>query len=155
MYYIIFLMSSWKAGFEWTLNRLNSQLSQSDLLVSICWLSIIDQWWVTHQWWVIWRRHKKQKWEVKLESGTMSALSMSCTRPPHRSTCARVDDPATGVLSSFVLLHHCHCVVITSVIQAWFTIKKFTSKLSVQVRLIWNNEKWIFLKNNPYNYRYR
>ena len=110
---------------------------------------------MTHQWWVIWRRHKKKKWEVKLESGTMSALSMCCTRPPHRSTCARVDDPATGVLSSFVLLHHCHCVVITSVIQAWFTIKKFTSKLSVQVRLIWNNEKWVFLKKIPYNYRCR
>ena len=37
--------------------------------------------------------------------------------------------------------HHCH---FTSVIHAWFTMKKLTSKLSVQVRLIWKKYPYKF-----------
>ena len=42
----------------------------------------------------------------------------------------------------------------TSVMQAWFTMKKFTSKVSVQVRLIWTNifnvsDKYLLMSMYP------
>ena len=69
------------------------------------------------------------------------------TRPPRRNTCARDGGPTTisfqitliAIVEFFEVsllrvffLHFC----ATSVMQAWFTMKKFTSKLSVQVLLI-------------------